>query len=330
MNKYLDKVFCADCRSVNPYHICTERRDRVWNGIECTYNRRVAVCDKCGNSVYVPGLDDINESEFEIKSREENGYIQVDDINEILHKYNVEKRPLSLALGFGEHTIENYLKGQLPNKRYSDILESVLCNYGYMRELFDKNRSKINEHAAEKIEAKLNYYELINSHNSMIETVSLYILNSKFEITNMSLQKLLYYIEAFCQILLHVRIFDNRCEAWTYGPVYPEIYEKYKSFGGNQIKVDQSDLSGSLKEEYRRVIDFVLSQFAIFNGVTLKDLSHAEDPWKNAHAGYGSKERCEEIITHDAITEYFTRVNQKYDLSKESGVKKYIASLGVL
>ncbi|MCR5556312.1 MAG: DUF4065 domain-containing protein, partial [Butyrivibrio sp.] len=126
------------------------------------------------------------------------------------------------------------------------------------------------------------------------------------------------------------RIFDNRCEAWAYGPVYPEVYSKYKSFGRAPIIIDEADLSTSLDSSITDIIDFVLSQFAIYNGVTLKDLSHAEAPWKNAHAGYGTKEHCTELISHESITDYFTAVHKKFNLSKESGVKKYISSLGVM
>lgn len=330
MEKHLDKVLCADCRSVQPYEIRTEQHMREWNGKKYNYNKRIAVCSKCGHRVVVPGLDDLNETEFEIKCREENDYIQIYEIQDILAKYDVEKRPLSKVLGLGEHTIENYLKGQLPSKRYSDMLRKVLISYRYLQELYSVNKDKLNNHASEKIDNKLKYYESINSCNSMIERVALYILNSRYEITNMSLQKLLYYIEAFSEILLKKRIFDNRCEAWMYGPVYPEIYEKYKSFGSSQILVDKIDLSDSLSAEVREVIDYVLNQYAIYNGVTLKDLSHSEDPWKDAHEGYGEKEHCTEEISHEAIAEYFNRVNESFNLRTEAGVKKYIASLGVL
>ncbi|MCR4611013.1 MAG: DUF4065 domain-containing protein [Lachnospiraceae bacterium] len=330
MEKYPEKVLCAECRNLQSYAFSVEKVQRVWNGVECSFNKRVAICNKCGNRVMVPGLEDYNEREFDIKFREENDYILVEEIRDVLTKYDVEKRPLSRVLGWGEHTIENYLKGQLPNRRYSAMLRRLLVSYEYMQRFYDENRNCLNDHAAKRIGAKLDYYRSINSHDSAIETIALYVLNSKYEITNMSLQKLLYYIEAFCQILLQVRIFDNRCEAWMYGPVYPEIYDKYKSFGSALIQVDEIDLSGELDERYRKVIDFVLNQFAIYNGVTLKDFSHAEDPWKKAHAGYGQKERCEEVITHEEITEYFTRMHDIFDLSTELGVRKYIESLGVI
>ncbi|SEM26904.1 Uncharacterized phage-associated protein [Butyrivibrio sp. ob235] len=327
MDNCLDKVLCTECRSVQSYEVHTEQCMRAWNGKQYTFNKRIAVCSNCGHQVTVPGLNDLNESEFEIKCREENDYIQVYEIQDILIKYDVEKRPLSRVLGLGEHTIENYLKGQLPSKRYSDMLRRVLESYKYLQQYYSANRDKLNKLASEKIDNKLKYYESINSCDSAIEYVALYILNSKYEITNMSLQKLLYYVEAFAEVLLKKRIFVNRCEAWMYGPVYPEIYEKYKTFGSSQIQVDKTDLSDRLSSGVCKVIDFVLSQFAIYNGVTLKDLSHSEEPWKNAHKGYGEKEHCREIITHDAISEYFNKMNEKFDLSTESGVKNYIDAL---
>lgn len=330
MNNFLNKVLCAECRSLQPYDIRTEQTVRSWNGADYAFNKRIAICKKCGNQVTVPGLSDLNENDFESKCRIENDYILVDEIEAIIEKYDIEKRPLSRVLGLGEHTIENYLKGQLPSKRYSDMLRRVLTSYLYMKEFYDSNKDSLTKLSADRLEKKLDYYDQINSHNSMIETVAIYILNSKYEITNMSLQKLLYYVEAFTEVLLHKRLFDNRCEAWIYGPVYPEIYNKYKSFGKAQIIIDEANLSDSLDSSITDIIDFVLSQFAIYNGVTLKDLSHAEAPWKNAHAGYAAKEHCTEQISHEAITDYFTAIHKKYNLSKDSGVKKYIASLGII
>ena len=330
MNPYPEKVFCADCNKPVRYFISFEKSSRIWNGLKCEYNKRVCRCAKCGNTVMVPGIADLNETEFDNKFREENDYILIDDIKGIITKYDVEKRPLSLALGLGEHTIENYLKGQLPSRRYSDMLKRILAHYNAMRDMLEKNREKLNDHAIKKIETKLDYYDRINSYASPIEAIAIYVLNSKYEITNMSLQKLLYYIEAFCQVLLDKRVFDNRCEAWAYGPVYPEVYEKYKSFGGERIQVEKADLSEVIEKSYRDIIDYVLSLFAIYNGVTLKDFSHAEAPWRNAHEGFGEREHCEAEITHEAITRYFEHVNEIYDLSKESGVKAYIQSLGII
>ena len=330
MNTSLDKVLCAECRSLQEYYIQTVQETREWNGKNYVYNKRIAYCKKCNQPIMVPGLIDLNETEFENKCRKDNEYILVEDIYAIIEKYNIDKRPLSNVLGLGEHTIEKYLKGQLPNKSYSNMLKRVLASYTYMQELYDLNKSKLNQRTAKRLEERLSYYRVINSHDTLIETIALYILNSKYEITNMALQKLLYYVDAFGQLILGEQIFNDRCEAWTYGPVYPDIYEKYKSFRSEPIEVEKVDFSSVLTLEIQNVINYVLENFAIYNGIALKDLTHAEKPWIDAHAGYGEKEKCEEEITHQSITEYFEGVSKKYDLTNCKGVRRYIASLGVL
>lgn len=330
VSELYDKVLCASCRGLQEFYIKTERETRNINGHDYEFNKRVAICSKCGNRVMVPGLEDENEASFEFIYRKENDYIQIEEIREIISRYNVEKRPLSKLLGFGEHTIEKYLEGQLPNRDYSNILRDVKSDYRIMLYYYELNKEKLTEKAKEKIKEKLDYYKSINEFESPIERYAIYILNSSYEITNLSLQKLLYYIEAFAQVILNERVFNNRCEAWKLGPVYRDVYEKYKVFGSNQIVIDKVDMSKVLDEEHRKLVDFVLKHFAIFNGFTLKEMTHAEEPWTEAHRGYSIDERCEEQITHEAIQKYFEKIDEKFNLSTDIGVKKYIESLGVI
>lgn len=51
---------------------------------------------------------------------------------------------------------------------------------------------------------------------------------NKIEITNMALQKLLYYIEMFFSVLHHLHAFNNKYNAWEYGPVYGTSYHKHQ------------------------------------------------------------------------------------------------------
>ena len=53
--------------------------------------------------------------------REKEGLISVSEMELILDKYDIGKRPLSLLLGWGEGTLTRYLDGDIPTKQYSDI-----------------------------------------------------------------------------------------------------------------------------------------------------------------------------------------------------------------
>ena len=78
-------------------------------------------------------------------------------------------------------------------------------------------------------------------------------------------------------------MFNEDCEAWVHGPVYREIYFKYKDHGYNPIDDNQKqfecfDLSDSEKE----VIDAVINYFGCYSGKILEKMTHATTPWKES------------------------------------------------
>ena len=58
-------------------------------------------------------------------------------------------------------------------------------------------------------------------------------------ISNLKLQKLLYYAQAWHLAIYDTRLFPERFQAWVHGPVIPEIYHRYKEFGPRPI-IDES------------------------------------------------------------------------------------------
>ena len=63
-------------------------------------------------------------------------------------------------------------------------------------------------------------------------------------LSNLKLQKLLYYAQGFHLAIKNEPLFDEDIEAWTYGPVVPSVYNQYSQHGGDPIpKPDKVDLS---------------------------------------------------------------------------------------
>jgi uncharacterized phage-associated protein len=72
-------------------------------------------------------------------------------------------------------------------------------------------------------------------------------------LTPMKLQKLIYYAHGWCLALYEKPLVDNQAEAWTYGPVFRDVYDAAKKYGSQQIKtlLDNRFLSESMfSEEY--------------------------------------------------------------------------------
>jgi uncharacterized phage-associated protein len=76
-------------------------------------------------------------------------------------------------------------------------------------------------------------------------------------ITNMRLNKLLYFAYGLHLSRTGESLFNETIEAWEFGPVVPDVYHRYKSFrehpiGVQQIVLDRNDFS---EQEYESLIE---------------------------------------------------------------------------
>lgn len=325
------EVLCWNCRKKVTYTVKARKELQNIKGVDYLYNEMYAVCDECQEEITVPGIDDENVRELDKVFRRQNDLITIDEMNLLLEKYNIEKRPLSRLLGFGELTITRYLEGQLPSKKYSDLLFRLLRYDEEMKKVLEKGKGNITETAYRKVCEAIEEHEQMKSHNTKLEKVALYMIQSCYEITNLSLQKLLYYFKAFGYVLLNTRLLEEECEAWIYGPVFPKIYEKYKKFGSEVLQVDlvETVYEELLEKEERMVCDYVLQCFGIYNGRYLMELTHREEPWKIAREGLGDLQPCTNIIKDEDICRYFKKVDEKFDLRQKCGVEYYIECLNI-
>lgn len=133
-----------------------------------------------------------------------------------------------------------------------------------------------------------------------------YILHQRGEMTTWKLQKLVYYSQAWSLVWDEYPIFDERIEAWANGPVCPALYQKHR--GAFLIKesdiADDADLD-DLDENEKETIDAVLSYYGDKSSQWLSDLTHREDPWRDARIGLSDGERGNVEITHGAMADYY-------------------------
>jgi uncharacterized phage-associated protein len=60
-------------------------------------------------------------------------------------------------------------------------------------------------------------------------------------LSNLKLQKLLYYAQGHYLATAGQPLFDDRIQAWSHGPVVPTVYHEYKKFGRDNIVLDDAD-----------------------------------------------------------------------------------------
>ncbi len=120
-------------------------------------------------------------------------------------------------------------------------------------------------------------------------------------ISNLRLQKILYFVQAEFLVSKGEPCFNERIEAWAFGPVVPEVYHRYKGYGAASIPfVTTSPFIRLLCEEDQNLIDRVIDETSKYSVTTLVDITHNQTPWINAYRlGFNCP------ITNESIKSFF-------------------------
>jgi len=137
--------------------------------------------------------------------------------------------------------------------------------------------------------------------------VGSYILKQVGPMTAMKLQKLVYYSQAWSLVWDEAPLFTAKIKAWANGPVVPSLYACHRG----KYTVRQTDCPGdpsALTTKQTETVDAVISAYGDKSSQWLSDLTHAEEPWRNARIGLAPGERGNNEITHEAMYEYYSRI----------------------
>lgn len=122
-------------------------------------------------------------------------------------------------------------------------------------------------------------------------------------ISNLKLQKLLYYAHAWHLAIHDEALFAERIEAWVHGPVVPSIYRRFKRHGFRNI--DEAIRRPELGTSTANFLDELLRQYLPFDAYALELMTHQEEPWLDARGGAPPDRRSRAQITDSAIKRYF-------------------------
>ena len=106
--------------------------------------------------------------------------------------------------------------------------------------------------------------------------------------SNMKLQKMLYYQQGFHLAMFGTPLFDDEIEAWMYGPVIPSVYETYKSYGRDGIPSDKDKTFSFDDPKEAALFEEVYRVYGKFSAIGLMNMTHGEYPWKSTETGEGN------------------------------------------
>lgn len=145
-----------------------------------------------------------------------------------------------------------------------------------------------------------------------------YSNDQDYGISNLKLQKILYFIQAYFLISeLGEPCFNEKIEAWDFGPVVPVAYREYKQFGSGDIPtpthiIDYNEeniwdsklikyVDDVISDGDMVSINGVIDHFSDYSATDLVALTHNQSPWIDACIHHMNNE-----ITIEAIKEYFS------------------------
>lgn len=140
-------------------------------------------------------------------------------------------------------------------------------------------------------------YPVLNIANKIIANTD----GSKGEIiSNLKLQKLLYYLQGFYIAIYDKKLFEEPIEAWQYGPAVRDVYEHFKIYNSSAITLKGDEQIISLSAEEESLFSEVLEEYGQFSAIKLMKMTHEEFPWKKVFT-----ENPQGEISFELLKEYF-------------------------
>ncbi len=136
-------------------------------------------------------------------------------------------------------------------------------------------------------------------------------------ITNLKLQKLVYYAQAWHLVFYNKKLYDDPIEAWIHGPAIKNLYRKYKCFGFKTIKTSLGESAmKDLPKDIKLHLDDIWAAYGGYDARYLEMLTHYEEPWQEARMGLDIDESSSIEISTDTMKKYYTnRMNETADLN---------------
>lgn len=123
-------------------------------------------------------------------------------------------------------------------------------------------------------------------------------------VTNLKLQKLLYYAQGTTLARTGGPLFRQQIEAWAHGPVVADVYHVYKKFGAGDITLDD-EIDWSVTDDATdELLASVWRTYGGFSAWRLREMTHAEAPWKSTF----DPDRMNAVISQDVIREFFAEL----------------------
>ncbi|MCI1664308.1 Panacea domain-containing protein [Bifidobacterium crudilactis] len=134
--------------------------------------------------------------------------------------------------------------------------------------------------------------------------------DEKQPVSNLKLQKLLYYAQGIHLAMYGKPLFLDEIEAWAHGPVVPSVYRSYKYCNSDSINdpivCDRNYDWKTIDPADTAFLAGIWDQYGQYSAWKLRNMTHSESPWKNVYV----PNEQHIPITRDSMREYFESIQK--------------------
>jgi uncharacterized phage-associated protein len=116
-------------------------------------------------------------------------------------------------------------------------------------------------------------------------------------ISNLKLQKLVYYAQGFHLAMFGKPFFEDDILAWEHGPVVEDLYHQFKEYGSKAIPTPKSFNSNVFSQKQKELLNDVNEVYGQFSAWKLRNMTHSERPWVET--------KRNRVISKELMQEFF-------------------------
>lgn len=129
----------------------------------------------------------------------------------------------------------------------------------------------------------------------------------KVPITNLALQKVLYYVQIQHLEEYKCCAFDDEIEAWRHGPVIRAVYNAFRKYISSEIEIDDKEVINNtipLPSEILNTIHVIVNKAVKYKDAwELVDKTHQTFPWNSVYIP------GESAVISKTVMKHFGEVN---------------------
>ena len=127
---------------------------------------------------------------------------------------------------------------------------------------------------------------------------------SKEPMTHRKLQSLLYYSYCTHLVFHETKLFSEKFQGWSTGPIALSIFDEFKDYRNSKIPQGEAPEVKVSKDELR-VLGYVWRVYGRFEDKDLRKLISGDDPWRISREGLNPIENGNRTITDKDIYNYY-------------------------